>query len=160
VRAFLLAPDHAAVFHTLHMAIDHFDVPGLYLVDLARLLPSASDTAAAEATARRWRCERGFATALALAADFLPAWAARQERRPVDPRARRVLAGFGGLAPLPRAEQLRRKVSHIDSPGAALKYLAVQARRNVREIVETKVLRRSPRRRLRLRTTINKMEKK
>jgi len=151
VRAFLLAPDQAAVFHTLHMAIDHFDVPALYLVDLARLLPAAPDTAAAEATARRWRCERGFVTALALAADFLPVWAARQERRSVGPRARRVLAGFGGLAPLPRTEQLRRKVSHIDTPGAALRYLAVQARRNVREIVETKVLRRSPRERLDLR---------
>ena len=29
-RARALSPPHAAVFHALHMTIDHFDVPGLY----------------------------------------------------------------------------------------------------------------------------------
>ena len=33
-----LRADHAAVFHALHMAIDHFGVPAIYLVDLVRLL--------------------------------------------------------------------------------------------------------------------------
>jgi hypothetical protein len=51
----MLAPVHAAVFHALHMAIDHFGVPALYLLDLARLLPTAGAIAEADALARRWR---------------------------------------------------------------------------------------------------------
>jgi hypothetical protein len=147
-RAFLLAEPHAAAFHALHMAIDHYDVPAIYLVDLARLLPTLAEAAAAEATARSWRCHRAFATAVALAAAFLPNWASAQSAPAVPDRARGVIAGFGATRPLPRPEQLRRKVAHIDSPGLAAAYLAVQARRNVRELVERHVRHRTPRERL------------
>src|SRR5262249_13722255 len=136
-RAGLLAEPHAAVFHALHMAIDHFDVPGIYLSDMARLVPGPTQAATAAATARTWRCERAFETAMALTAAFLPAWAAGQGGAvPAPDRARAIVDGFGGTEPLPRVEQLRRKVAHIDSPALAVRYLAVQARRNVRELVE------------------------
>jgi hypothetical protein len=147
-RAFLLAGPHAAAFHALHMAIDHYDVPAVYLVDLARLQPTPAETGAAEATARSWRCHRAFATAAALAAAFLPKWASEQAALPVPDRARGVIAGFGGTRPLPRPEQLRRKVAHIDGPALAASYLAVQARRNLRELLERHVRHRTPRERL------------
>src|SRR5579863_1033146 len=60
----VLAAPHAAVFHALHMAIDHFDVPGLYLYDLARMLPTLDALAAAQRTAGAWRCARPLATSL------------------------------------------------------------------------------------------------
>jgi hypothetical protein len=74
-----LRADHAAVFHALHMAIDHFAVPAIYLADLARLLPTREGVLAANELARRWRCWRPFATAVALAAAFFPAWASNKE---------------------------------------------------------------------------------
>lgn len=147
-RARVLSPDHAAVFHALHMAIDHFDVPALYLVDLARLLPSAADAERADAVARAWRCHRPFVTARALAAAFQPAWAAGQPPVPEERRAAEVVAGFGGLAPLPRRAQLRRKLSHFDAPSDLLRYTVVQGRRKLRELVEQNVLKRSARARL------------
>lgn len=42
-EAAVLAPAHAAVFQVLHMAIDHFAVPAIYLIDLARLLALCGD---------------------------------------------------------------------------------------------------------------------
>jgi hypothetical protein len=147
-RAFLLAPAHAAVFHALHMAIDHFAVPALFVVDFGRLLPAPEDTGAARAVAEAWRCERAFATALALAESLLPRWAAAQRLAPPTARGMRIAGRFGATRPLPRAEQLRRKVAHIDGAGMAARYLAVQARRKLRELVEQHVRRRSPRARL------------
>ena len=47
-------------------------------------------------------------------------------------------------------EQLVRKLMHFDTRPDAVRYLAVQARRNVREIYERRVRRRSPRQRLAL----------
>ena len=53
-----LARPHAAIFQALHMAIDHFEVPAIYLFDLMQLLPSADEAVAARVLARRWHCER------------------------------------------------------------------------------------------------------
>jgi hypothetical protein len=151
-RAFVLAPAHAAIFHVLHMAIDHFDVPGVYLVDLARLLPGPAETAAAVEIAAGWRCARALATSRALAAAFLPAWAAGQP--PADAgrgsatRADRIVTRFGTTARLPRPEQLRRKLAHFDSRADAIRYVALQTGRNAREWFERIVRRRSPRARL------------
>jgi hypothetical protein len=147
-RAFVLAPTHAVIFHALHMAIDHFDVPGLYLVDLARLVASLEDLDVAVATARAWRCHRPLATSLALAAAFQPRWAADRPRIPRRFPVSRVVDAFGALAPLPRPEQLLRKYAHFDGLTDALRYTAVQARRHLREAVERRVLRRTPRARL------------
>ncbi|HEY2728540.1 MAG TPA: nucleotidyltransferase family protein [Polyangia bacterium] len=149
-RAFALAPTHAAVFHALHMAIDHFDVPALYLLDLARLLPTSADAAAAHATARAWRCHRPLKTSVALAAAFQPRWAATQPLEPPSWPAARVTARFGALPAVPRPEQLLRKFAHFDRLTDALLYTAVQARRNLHELVERRVRRRSARERLKL----------
>jgi hypothetical protein len=129
-----LAPSHAAVFHALHMAFDHFDISGLYLVDLARLLPTPAVTAEAEDTARRWRCHRAFDTAVALAAAFLPGWGRQHAARPVAARARAVIDAFGSVERLPRPRQLLRKVAHFDRGDDIARYLAVQGRRKLREI--------------------------
>jgi hypothetical protein len=143
-RAFILAPAHAAVFHALHMAIDHFDVPGLYLADLERLVPDAAALDAARATARAWRCRRPMETSVALASAFCASWAAA-ERGPAPPfPAGRVVASFGGLAPVRRSEQLLRKFAHFDGALDAVRYTAVQGRRNLRELFERHVRRRSP----------------
>jgi Uncharacterised nucleotidyltransferase len=150
VRAFVLAPPYAAVFHALHMAIDHFDVPGLYLMDLARLLPTSAESAAADVTARAWRCHGPLATSLALAAAFQPRWAARQPHGSAPWPADRVIAGFGALTPVPRPEQLLRKFAHFDTLTDAIHYTAVQARRNLHELVERHIRRRLPRERLNL----------
>jgi hypothetical protein len=146
--ALVLCPEHAAIFQALHMAIDHFGVPGVYLVDLARLLPAAGDGTAAEATARRWRCLRPFATALALARAFLPRWAAGHPAPPAGRLAGRIVEGFGSTAPLPRAEQLFRKLAHFDTVSDALRYLTVQSRRNLRERWERTARKRTARERL------------
>jgi hypothetical protein len=146
-RPRVLAPTHAAVFHALHMAIDHFDVPALYLVDLARLLPAASDIERARETARAWRCHRPLETALALTAAFQPRWPGPSPSE-APARAREVIAGFGGLAPLPRRAQLRRKYAHFDSIPDAVRYTLVQGRRHVREALARRFQRRSARDRL------------
>ncbi|MDB4979599.1 MAG: hypothetical protein JWM82_351 [Myxococcales bacterium] len=147
-----LADDHAAAFHALHMAIDHFDVPALSLVDLARLLPDAVATARARDTARDWRVGRPFETALSLAATFLPIWAATSGTTVPGQtgRSERIVASYGGLARLPRAQQLRRKLEHFDHGADAVRYLVVQARRNVRELWEGRLKKRSARARLAL----------
>jgi hypothetical protein len=144
----VLDPRHATVFHALHMAIDHFDVPAIYLVDLARLLPGAGALDAAVETARAWRCRRPLATAVALAAAFLPRWAASAPFAfPADP-ARRVVESYGSTEPLPRPEQLLRKLMHFDTVTDAVRYVAVQARRNGRERLERLLRGRSARERL------------
>jgi hypothetical protein len=145
-----LSPPHAAVFHALHMAIDHYDVPALYLLDLARQLPSDAAMDAAWVTARAWGCRRPLATAVALAEAFLPVWRASHATRPVPWFAARVASGYGPIAPLPRSAQLARKIIHFDDPVTALRYTVVQARRKTRELVEKRFRRRSPRERLAL----------
>jgi hypothetical protein len=150
VRVATLHPRHAAIFHALHMAIDHFDVPALYLVDLSRLLPDAGDREQAEALARTWRCWRPFATAVALTAAFLPDWGAGRIVSPLAGFSARVVGGYGSPERVPRREQLVRKLMHFDTRPDAVRYLAVQVRRNVREIYERRVRRRSARQRLAL----------
>jgi len=147
-RAFVLAPAHAAVFHALHMAIDHFDVPALYLVDLARLLPTPASTAAAAELAQAWRCRRPLATSLGLAAAFLPAWARAQAPSAAARASVRVVDGYGAGTRVGRAEQIRRKFAHFDRASDALRYFAVQAARNAREELERRVRKRSARARL------------
>ncbi len=152
-RAFVMAPEHAAVFHALHMAIDHFDVPALYLVDLARLLPTSAEVAAAGTIARQWRCRRPFETGVALAAAFQPGWDGGRSVGAEAAASARVARRFGELAHLPRSKQLLRKFSHFDTIFDALRYTHVQGRRNVREILERHLWRRSARERLGLRAT-------
>jgi hypothetical protein len=145
-----LHPKHAAVFHTLHMAIDHFDVPAVYLVDLIRLLPTVDERAGAEAVARQWGCWRPYATAAALAAAFLPDWDGPLSVPPVAGFSARVVSGYGSRARVPRPEQLVRKLMHFDTRRDAVRYLAVQGRRNISELYERRVRRRSARQRLAL----------
>jgi hypothetical protein len=149
-KALDLARHHGAVFHALHMAIDHFDVPAIYLVDLTRLLPTAHDVLLAETTARLWRCLRPLTTAIALSAAFLPRWAGRLPHPPSGPpaQARRVLAGYGTTSPLPRPEQLLRKVMHFDSLADTIRYITIQTRRNAKEQIERRLRGRSARERL------------
>jgi hypothetical protein len=146
----ILSPAHAAVFHGLHMAIDHFDVPALYLIDLARLLATPDDLAAARAAGRAWRCARPLATSLALAAAFQPSWAATLplDAAPTPTWAARVAATYGGVEHLPRPQQLWRKYEHFDTPWDALRYTNAQGRRHARELVERHLRRRSARERL------------
>jgi hypothetical protein len=144
----VLAPSHAAVFHALHMAIDHFDVPALYLADLARLLATAGDVAAARAAARAWRCARPLETSLALAAAFQPTWAAALALGAAPAHATRVAASYGGVARLPRPAQLWRKYEHFDTLWDALRYTNAQGRRHVRELLERRLRGRSARTRL------------
>jgi hypothetical protein len=146
----ILAAPHAAVFHALHMAIDHFDVPGLYLGDLARLLPDPAALAEVREVARAWRCRRPLATALAVAAAFQPAWAGRLAlgAPASSSTGARVAASFGYLARLPRARQLWRKYEHFDSAWDALRYTWAQGRRNVRERAIVRLRPRSARERL------------
>jgi len=150
VRGATLHPRHAAVFHALHMAMDHFDVPALYLLDFSRLLPGPDEREQAAALARAWRCWRPFATTVALTAAFLPDWAGAQGAPVVAAFSRRVVDHYGAAARVPRREQLIRKLAHFDTPGDAVGYLAVQARRNVRELWERRVRRRPARQRLAL----------
>lgn len=147
-RVATLHPRHAAIFHALHMAIDHFDVPALYLVDFGRLLQAAGERAPVEALARAWGCWRPFATAVALASAFLPAGMEPSDPARVAAFSRRVVSGYGAPERVPRPEQLVRKLMHFDTGRDALRYLAVQGRRNVRELFERRVRRRSARQRL------------
>jgi hypothetical protein len=133
--AHMLCRPHAALHQALHMAIHHFDVPGLYLLDLARLCAAPQVAQQAARDAQQWRCFRAWETATALTASFVrgsPAWLIR-DGSPPHPRIVRVIGSYGGLAPLPRPEQLRRKVEHFDTPTDAARYLGVQARRVMRE---------------------------
>src|SRR6185503_11737770 len=114
-------------------------------VDLIRLLPTVDERANAEAVARLWGCWRPFATAAALAAAFLPDWDGPSDAAPIAGFSARVVNAYGSRARVPRPEQLVRKLMHFDTRRDAVRYLAVQARRNVREIYERRVRRRSPR---------------
>jgi hypothetical protein len=141
---------HAAVNQALHMAIHHFDVPALYLLDFRRL--AAMATTAAEqrqeagaagtdtdarlrAAARAWGCLRPLETTLALASAFLDDEATdAQGREPgLSWLVQRVIAGYGGLEPVSRPEQLARKILSFDHPRTAARYLWVQGRRILRE---------------------------
>ena len=143
----VLSRPHAAVFHALHMAIDHFEVPAIYLVDLGRLLPAVDDFARAVEIAGGWRCKRPLMTAALLTAAF----GAGTFAGPLPPPsaiARRIVARYGGIAPLSRAAQLLRKFAHFDTAADAGRYTLVQARRNLREQLERRIRHRSARERL------------
>jgi hypothetical protein len=142
---------HAAIFHALHMAIDHFDVPAIYLVDLARLLPDNAAVSAAEELATRWRCRKPLDTAISLAAAFLPGWL-RSLPTPSDfaPVRARIVARYGVTTSLPRPEQLVRKLAHFDGLADAAHYLLTQSRRNLSEQIARRTLNRSARQRLNL----------
>lgn len=153
VGAWRLADAHAAVYHVLHMAIHHFDVPGLYLVDLFRMITNDEHLTIVEALARRWRCFRPWRTSLLLTASFLPWWsgAAAAPRFLPDAVAGRVTDEFGTVTGLPRAEQLRRKLEHFDIAPDAVRYLFSQGRRIVREAALRRLPQRSAEERLGLR---------
>jgi putative nucleotidyltransferase-like protein len=146
-KTWALARPHAAIFQALHMAIDHFDVPAIYLVDLARLLgPDQIDPV--RALARSWHCARPLATAVALAARFLPRFGVAAPTATPSPGARGVVERYGSTRPLPRTTQLYRKLVHFDTPVEAVRYLAVQSRRNLGELLERRVRHRTARERL------------
>lgn len=150
VDAFRLADTHAAVYHVLHMAIHHFDVPGLYLVDLARMVTNDAEFAAVGVLAQRWRCLRPWQTSVILTAYFLPWWplAAAANRFAGDAVSGRIVEGFGTVTGLPRASQLRRKLEHFDVASDAARYLFQQGRRIVREAAMRRLTSRSPEERL------------
>jgi len=63
-----LADQHAALYHAFHMALHHFHVPAIYLIDFERLLrrpemPPMSDVLA---LAREWKMHTSFRTAMAM----------------------------------------------------------------------------------------------
>src|SRR5206468_204825 len=70
--ALTLGAVDSIIFHALHMAVDHFDVPALYLFDLRRLLSAVPDVEAVHARSGAWRARRPLETALALLDAFLP----------------------------------------------------------------------------------------
>jgi len=147
--AWQLSAPHAAVFHALHMAFHHFDVPSVQLVDMHRLVPDERTRAAAAATARAWRCVRPWRTSLALTASFISGRdVADTAEVGHDAVALRIASAFGGLAPLPRLQQLRRKLEHFDTAGDALRYGLVQGRRKLRELALRRFSARSPEERL------------
>jgi Uncharacterised nucleotidyltransferase len=146
--ALSLSDVHASIFHALHMGIDHFAVPAIYLVDLARLLADPATLLGAEATARTWQCHGPFVTALALTQALLPRSMPAPGSESLPPWTRRVVVSYGALATPPRAEQLLRKFAHFDTVGTALRYFLVQSRRNVGEILERRIRKRSARQRL------------
>jgi hypothetical protein len=147
----VLARRHAAIFHALHMAIDHFDVPAIYLTDLARLLPDEEAIRSAGELAGRWRCRRPLDTSVALTAAFLPRW--RRAAAPATdfaPMRSRIVARYGTALGLSRPEQLARKLAHFDGLAEAVRYVITQSRRNLREQLEGRLHRRSARERLNL----------
>ncbi len=150
-EALALERAHAAIFHALHMAIDHFDVPAIYLVDLARLLPDEETVSAAQELATRWRCRRPLDTATALTAAFLPRWR-RTPPAPPDfaPIRARIVMRYGTTTSLSRPEQLVRKMVHFDNLADAAHYILTQSRRNLREQIERRTSNRSARQRLNL----------
>jgi Uncharacterised nucleotidyltransferase len=133
--AYTLSRAHAALHQALHMAVHHFDVPAIYLLDLARLTSEPDVAAEAAETARIWRCLRPWETSVSLTAAFIPQARVRfpRTRSMSAPRIERVVGSFGGLAALPRFEQLRRKLDHFDSHADAVRYLISQGRRVLRE---------------------------
>jgi len=147
-EGWVLSRLHAGIFHALHMAIDHFDVPAIYLIDLARLIPTAEVATAADALAGAWQCRRPLQTATLLAGSLLSRWdVAKFDAAP--PRfSARIVRSYGSLTPLARGEQLFRKLVHFDNPPAAFRYFVVQSRRNLRELVERRIRHRSARQRL------------
>ncbi|MEA2699719.1 MAG: hypothetical protein QOI66_3990 [Myxococcales bacterium] len=148
--AFRLSDAHDAVYHVLHMAIHHFDVPGVYLVDLTRMIATDAQRVAAEEVASQWRCFRPWRTSLLLTAAFLPWWpaAATVQRFQPDSVAARVIDHFGTVTGVSRVEQLRRKLEHFDATPDAARYLLVQGRRIVREAALRWFSRRPPEERL------------
>jgi hypothetical protein len=154
--ALALSPVHAALFQALHMAVDHFDGPAIYAVDLSRLISRVGDVATLEREAGAWRCRRAFDTALALTARLLPNWARRFAPVPTRFAAARVVRRYGPITPIGRPEQLLRKMLHFDTVADASRYVAVQSRRKVREWIEGGLLKRSPRERLQLPRTQSK----
>ena len=131
----VLAIPHAIIFHALHMAIDHFYVPAVSLIDLSRLFDRSDDPARLLALADAWRCHRPLSTSIALASALLPRAAWRVELE-TSSRARRIVSAYGATDPPPRSEQIRRKLAHFDSVAGALRYVATQSRRNLREQLE------------------------
>lgn len=130
----------AALNQALHMAIHHFDVPASYLLDFCRLLERSEPSALPRlrATARAWQCVRALETTVALARAFLPhatPWPLGDDLGDgaAGLIARRVVRAFGGRAPVSRPEQWLRKLTHLDDAGVVVRYLGVQARRNLRE---------------------------
>lgn len=148
----VLARTHAAIFQALHMAIDHFGVPAIYLVDLVKLMPAAEDVQAASEVAATWGCRRPLETAVSLAAAFLPGWGAGV-RSTASAMAARITEGYGRTKPLARPEQLLRKLAHFDGLFDCARYVAIQAARNIRERFERDVRKRSARERLGLPAT-------
>lgn len=145
-----LSIPHAIVFQALHMAIDHFQVPAIYLVDMALLWAAAVDADQVFVTAGAWRCRRPLESALALTATFMPGRVRASPEVASSRRIRGLLQSFGGPRPLSRPGELVRKFTHFDRPLDGVRYFVVQSRRNLREAWERRIRRRSARDRLNL----------
>jgi hypothetical protein len=143
-----LSRPHAAIFQALHMAIDHFEVPAIYLIDLMQLLPSVDEAAAARALAHRWHCERPLDTALSLLSRFPQGRLLRAAAGGRSGLAQRIADSYGRTTRLSRPEQLLRKFRHFDTATDALTYFVVQSRRNLGEVMERHLRHRSARERL------------
>jgi hypothetical protein len=146
----VLSLTHAVIFQALHMAIDHFQVPAIYLLDLANLFGRGIDAGELESVATAWRCRRPLLTALALTDAFLPGRVPATLRGTDDRLARRVVGAYGDGRPVPRVEQLFRKFAHFDRLRDGFRYFVVQGRRNVREQLERRIRKRGARQRLNL----------
>jgi hypothetical protein len=146
----VLSPPHAAAYHALHMAIHHFDVPALYLLDFSRMVPGAAEAAAGEEAAREWRCHRAWTTTVGLTAGWIAGWREKVQAAPptLSAAAARIVGDYATSRSVSRPEQLRRKFEHFDGPRDAVRYAAVQGRRIVREAVERRLRSRSAEERL------------
>ncbi len=145
-----LSIPHAIVFQALHMSIDHFQVPAIYLVDLALLWAAADDPGRTFTIASAWRCRRPLDSALALTAALMPGSVPAPPRGAGDARIQRILESYGGPRPLSRAGELARKFAHFDRPVDGVRYFLVQGRRNLRERWERRIRKRTARQRLNL----------
>ena len=146
-----LRADHAAVFHALHMAIDH----SAYRPSISSTSRACCQRPTTSPPRPSWRAPgaaggrsrpHGTGSVAAAGVGARRAIVGRRTRAIFPARHLRLR----NTASLPRPEQLRRKLQHFDTPRHALRYLLVQSRRNIVELYERRLRRRSARTRLAL----------
>jgi hypothetical protein len=129
-----LGPMEACLFHAVHMAIHHFQVPAIALVDLHHLLGLCGDLRELQARASALRCRRALVSALALYRAWVPDAVARGHGPDTPaPWTARVLRSFRSDMLLPRWRQIVIKFEHFDTPGHAVRFTLAFGRRLARE---------------------------